>query len=58
MWQEATTTTVEEKEHAEPKEKEEGEVAKEDANQGKEEETPTAEAAGELPESTAPVSAA
>ena len=52
MWQEATTTTtVEEKEHAEPNEKEE-EVAKEDADHGKEKETPA-----ELPAST-PVSVA
>ena len=58
MWQEATTTTVVEKEHAEPKEKAE-EVAKEDADHGKEKETPTAEeaAAAELPAST-PVSVA
>ncbi|CAD6272026.1 unnamed protein product [Miscanthus lutarioriparius] len=50
---EATTTTVEEKEHdeAEPKEKEE-EVAKEDADHGKETETPTSEEAAELPAST------
>jgi hypothetical protein len=48
---------VEEKEHAEPKEKEE--VAKEDADHGKEKETPptTTEEAAELPAST-PVSVA
>jgi hypothetical protein len=55
VWQEATTTAAETKEDGEPKEEEA--VPMEDADQGKEKETPTTEAAGELPAS-APASVA
>ncbi|TKW27063.1 hypothetical protein SEVIR_3G232901v4 [Setaria viridis] len=48
--EEATTTTDETKEPDEPKEKQE--VPREDADQGKEKETPTTEGPGELPAST------
>ncbi|RLN29809.1 hypothetical protein C2845_PM05G36750 [Panicum miliaceum] len=53
--EEATTTAAETQEHGEPKEEEA--VPKEDADQGKEKEAPTAEAAGELP-APAPASVA
>ncbi|PAN19302.1 hypothetical protein PAHAL_3G262900 [Panicum hallii] len=53
--EEATTTAAETKEDGEPKEEEA--VPMEDADQGKEKETPTTEAAGELPAS-APASVA
>jgi hypothetical protein len=51
VWQEVTTTTVEEKEHAEPNEKTE-EFGKEDADHGEEKETPPPTEAPELPAST------
>ena len=50
VWQEATTTAAETKEHGEPKEMEA--VPKEDADQDGEKETRATEAAGELPAST------